>query len=101
MNNEKLDLIELMQEWYVAECNGDWEHTFGLKIDTLDNPGWIVRVDLAETRWADLAIQRTITRRSENDWVQFEVTDQQYVGCGGPRNLREIIEIFFQDICRR
>jgi len=34
-----------LQAWYVVQCDGDWEHTYGVKIETLDNPGWMLRVD--------------------------------------------------------
>jgi len=32
------DLTWLMN-WYVAQCDGDWEHRFGFEIGTLENPG--------------------------------------------------------------
>lgn len=86
--------LERVQTWYVAQCNGDWEHSYGVKIDTLDNPGWIVTVDLAETEWADLRIDRSIDQRSEHDWVQLEITNSQFIGCGGPRNLEEVLHRF-------
>lgn len=35
--------------WYVRECDDDWEHSYGVKIDTLDNPGWTIAIDLRET----------------------------------------------------
>ena len=41
-----MDELQLLQEWYVAQCDGDWEHSYGVKIDTLDNPGWSLKVDL-------------------------------------------------------
>lgn len=25
-----------LQTWYVSHCNGEWEHTYGVKIDSLD-----------------------------------------------------------------
>ncbi|WP_312236591.1 Imm53 family immunity protein [Stenotrophomonas sp.] len=31
------------------QCNKDWEHTFGITIEALDNPGWHIRIDLIET----------------------------------------------------
>ena len=38
--------IEQLQAWYAAQCNGKWEHTYGIAIGTLDNPGWSLSVDL-------------------------------------------------------
>ncbi|WP_394828246.1 immunity 53 family protein [Pendulispora albinea] len=89
------DLLTRLEKWYLNECNEDWEHSFGVKIDTLDNPGWRVTIDLSDTRWADLEIVKQIDERTERDWIQIEVTKAQFVGCGGPRNLREILSRFF------
>jgi hypothetical protein len=33
------DLLEWLMRWYAAHCDGEWEHTYGVVIDTLDNPG--------------------------------------------------------------
>ena len=29
-----------LQGWYMAHCDDDWEHSFGVTIETIDNPGW-------------------------------------------------------------
>lgn len=44
-----MNVLQEIQSWYISNCNGDWEHSFGVSIDTLDNPGWSVRIDLADT----------------------------------------------------
>ena len=92
--------LDRLQRWYLRECNGDWEHSFGVQIETLDNPGWRVTVDLAETEWADLNVERRIVERSETDWHQYEVSQQRFIGCGGPLNLPEVLQSFF-DILER
>ncbi|MFE2849501.1 Imm53 family immunity protein, partial [Streptomyces scopuliridis] len=33
-------LLDWLQNWYTQQCDGDWEHEWGVKIATLDNPGW-------------------------------------------------------------
>ncbi|WP_407667455.1 Imm53 family immunity protein [Myxococcus dinghuensis] len=35
--------------WFRNQCNGNWEHTRGISITTIDNPGWLVTVDLQGT----------------------------------------------------
>lgn len=92
------ELMEKLQQWYVNECDGDWEHSFGIKIETLDNPGWLVTIDLMETRWETLKVERSIDQRNDNDWVQHEVLNYQFIGCGGPNNLAEILSRFFKII---
>jgi hypothetical protein len=34
------DALAWLMQWYLAQCNQDWEHEFGITIATLDNPGW-------------------------------------------------------------
>lgn len=30
--------------WFRSQCDGAWEHTAGITIETTDNPGWWVRI---------------------------------------------------------
>ena len=41
--------FSLLSDWYESNCNDDWEHGYGVKIETLDNPGWLVQIDLFGT----------------------------------------------------
>jgi len=36
------DDVRAIDEWYQRKCDGVWEHTYGVRIETCDNPGWIV-----------------------------------------------------------
>ena len=38
-----------LQLCYLSRCDGDWEHSFGVVVETLDNPGWRLLVDLEGT----------------------------------------------------
>ncbi len=44
-----MNALEELQNWYLSECNEDWEHSYGVKIETLDNPGWSVTINLEDT----------------------------------------------------
>lgn len=39
-------LIDRLEDWYQSNCDGDWEHGFGVTIESLDNPGWSLTADL-------------------------------------------------------
>jgi hypothetical protein len=41
--------LKALQEWYAAMSDGDWEHELGISIETIDNPGWVVSIDLEGT----------------------------------------------------
>lgn len=83
-----------LQQWYWNECNGDWEHSFGIHINTLDNPGWSVKIDLHNTNLVDDQFVPVSIERTKQNWVTCEVMDKQFVAYGGPGNLLELFEIF-------
>lgn len=90
-----LDPLVRLQEWYLSMCNDDWEHTYGVSITNIDNPGWAVKVDLADTYLYDVEFPTVkIQRENEDDWVFCSVKDGQFDACGGPKNLKEILIIF-------
>jgi hypothetical protein len=88
------DQLTWLQDWYAAQCDGDWEHIYGVEIGTLDNPGWSIAVDLAETALESLILDKVETRRSETDWLVVEIRDQKFLGFCGSQNLGELIGIF-------
>ncbi|MBF5058596.1 immunity 53 family protein [Candidatus Neptunochlamydia vexilliferae] len=91
MRNRSLDLL---QKWYLDQCDGDWEHEFGVKIDTLDNPGWKVNIDLVDTDLEGKNFSEICWEKNEQNWVQCDVKKCQFQGAGGSQNLNDIIEIF-------
>jgi hypothetical protein len=86
--------LSMLERWYATQCNGDWEHGYGVKIDTLDNPGWHVRIDLSGTKKQDSLLERVVIARSETDWMQYWVEKKQFQIACGPTNLSEAVEIF-------
>jgi hypothetical protein len=86
--------IEFLQSWYQRQCNGFWEHGFGVTIETLDQPGWMVTVDLAETPWATEAMIPLRRERSDKDWIACEVVNEQFRGQGDSQKLGEILRFF-------
>ena len=96
--SEAVQVLARLQKWFLAQCDGDWEHSCGVKIETLDNPGWLVTVDLKDTAWEQLREPRKIVERSETDWIQSEIVEGKFIGCGGPGNLEEILELFLDRV---
>lgn len=89
-----MNTLKWLQEWYIQNCDGDWEHCYGVKIGTLDNPGWFIDIDLIDTNLEDEEFEKIILQRSENDWIHCHIVDGVFKGYGGPLNLEEIIESF-------
>jgi len=87
--------MELMwlQKWYSAQCNGEWEHDLGIRIETLDNPGWLVTIDLKGTFLESVSF-RKVEINNEREWIECKIEDTKFCGAGGPHMLCKIIEIF-------
>jgi len=90
-----MDTLEKLEDWYHAQCNGVWEHSYGIAITTLDNPGWRLRVDVRETSLA----QRPFAELKRDydhstDWLICNLQDGEFRGACGPRQLVTMIQVF-------
>ena len=83
-----------LQNWYLSQCDEDWEHQNGVHIDTLDNPGWMMSVDIAETELEEKSFDFTKIERSEHDWIIARVDKKKFEIDCGPENLEEAMTIF-------
>lgn len=91
---ETSSLLEDLQTWYAAQCDGDWEHSFGVSIGTLDNPGWWVGIDLEDTILEKKDFEGIQDLEPGDDWIHCRVEDKKFLGAGGPRQLIKILEVF-------
>ena len=88
------ECLQWLQEWYLSNCDNDWEHLYGVKIDTLDNPGWSLTIDLDETPLADKDFLDIQIERTDNDWVFCSIENKRFKAACGPLNLLEVVDIF-------
>jgi hypothetical protein len=82
-----------LQGWYASQCNGDWEHGYGIEIRTLDNPGWTLTVHLDGTGLEGATFERREIMRGEHDWVHAWVADDKFEAACGPLNLGEALHL--------
>lgn len=97
------DSLNWLMQWYLGQCDSDWEHTFGVEIATLDNPGWSLKVDLRETPLEGRPFARIMhgepagdleERRRNGSWWVAEVKDGSFEASCGPLDLPEVISLF-------
>jgi len=88
------NILQWLQQWFQSECNGDWEHSYGVEIETLDNPGWSVKIDLQETSLQSLIVPFQKVEMSEHDWFTFKVEKGKYFAHGDPMKLSLLLEKF-------
>ena len=86
-----------LQNWYLTNCDGDWEHSYGISINTLDNPGWTIKIDLSDTCLQDLHYDKHIDNGTF-DWLFIKVADKVLEASGDPTKLTTILTIFLDEI---
>ena len=88
--------LDKLTSWYRAQCNGDWEHSYGITIQTLDNPGWLVTIDLTGTDLEKRSFVPLLRgdHETDHDWIHCKVESGKFTGAGGAGKLAEIIEVF-------
>ena len=92
--------LEKLQEWFLSQCDDEWEHTSRVRVETLDNPGWRLVIDLSDTALSEKPFTEQSlgmdnqAMTSGNEWFHCVVEDTKFVGAGGPRKLEEMIGIF-------
>ena len=94
IKNMKRHDFQWLQKWYQLHCNGDWEHGSGVLIETLDNPGWSLTIDLLDTELEHKKFKELKKDTSEEDWYFCTVKDQKFEGRCGAANLPEVFQIF-------
>lgn len=97
------DSLAWLMQWYLAECDNDWEHSYGVSIDTLDNPGWTLKIDLRETNLQGRLFERVEHGepaddleewRSAGSWWVAELRGDRFEASCGPLDLAAVIQLF-------
>lgn len=87
--------FDFLQSWYASSCDGDWEHSFGIKIENLDNPGWVIEIDLEGTSLENKTFKGYDREGDdENDFVLCKIENRKFIGVNGVKNLDETLRIF-------
>jgi hypothetical protein len=94
-----MNMLASLQQWYQKHCNGEWEHQYGVHIETLDNPGWLVKIDLTGTNLAALSFtsieENVISSWPQSDrWMNCFVRDSVWHGAGDETRLEHILSVF-------
>ena len=98
-----MNVLEKIALWYAQHCDGEWEHSYGISIDTLDNPGWSVKIDLRDTLLEDVPFLPVKYGDSEtwldgrlepSDWVDCYRDENVFYGLASTRNLETVLKIF-------
>ncbi len=89
-----MNAFEFLSRWYQEHCDGDWEHQYGVRINTIDNPGWQIQIDLAETEIENLVIEYQLVETDEQDWFGYSVKDKIFSAAGDSQKLETMLSKF-------
>jgi len=87
------DILDWLQNWYISQCDEDWEHQYGVRIDTMDNLGWSLTIDLYSTEIECVEFSK-VKIDTEEGWLSCWVENQKFEGRCSPDNLKTILQIF-------
>ena len=90
------DNLEWLEDWYQTQCDGDWEHSRGMHLEPLTDPGWSLVINLAGTTAANARPQRLHLDTTGGEWINCSISADQFQGSGDPQKLEQIIGIFRQ-----
>ena len=80
--------------WFDSQCDGDWEHSNGVHIQTLGNPGWDITISIQETELDEIEFREIHIERTEKNWLFCKVEEGQFQAKCGVFNLIEVLQIF-------
>lgn len=89
-----MNMLDWLMKWYKLNCDGDWEHMYGVKIYTVDNPGWSVNIDLLDTSLENKPFKKIQVDNGDDDWIVCITKDNIFKGGGDLKKLETILKIF-------
>ena len=91
---DPLPAISVLEKWYASQCNGEWEHGSGISLETIDNPGWHLRISLRDTKKQNAMLEWQKIERSETDWIHHRIDKKEFEVYCGAMNLSEVVGMF-------
>lgn len=89
--------LQKLSEWYAQQCNGDWEHGRGIRISTIDNPGFALGIDLCETDLESIPYpDKTDCYDTDDQWMICRRTEEKFEGRCAPARLEDVVAVFLQ-----
>ncbi|EJP17927.1 hypothetical protein LEP1GSC080_4809 [Leptospira interrogans str. FPW2026] len=81
-------------EWYQSQCDGDWEHEYGIAINTNGDRGWQIKIEVNFTELDGVEVAHTLNQKGEDDWYSFSLKDGKFLAEGDSKKLPIILEKF-------
>ena len=92
-------LIERLFHWHMINCNGDWEHAYGVRISGEIDREWQIRIDLTDTALceAEYSIKPDPVYCIPVN-CELKIEDSTFLASCNLFSLQEVIRFFFGEI---
>lgn len=87
-------LLDWIQNWFFKQCNGDWEHQYGITIETVDNPGWYIVINLNDTICQNRDFTMIEMDNGEMDWYFCLTKNNNFEASCSPKHLNTVLKHF-------
>lgn len=89
-----MDILDWIEDWFTDNCDGDWESSDAIQINTLDRPGWEVEINISNTSIATMNLEWILNETSKDDWYGVKIADQKFTAAGDPQKLKFLLGLF-------
>lgn len=87
--------LATLQTWYARRCDHDWhERAEGIRIESIDNPGWHVVIDLRGTPLEHAPLEPVELDEWKHCWMTIRRNGTDFEAAGDPTRLGEIVRVF-------
>jgi hypothetical protein len=87
-------VLDFLTAWFAQQCDGDWEHDLGIRIETLDNPGWALDIRIGDTELEGVSAEWHKNEASEDTWLYWRSTGDMFEARCGPKDLARALAAF-------
>ncbi|MCL2225130.1 MAG: immunity 53 family protein [Defluviitaleaceae bacterium] len=87
-------ILQWIMNWRNAQCDGCWESDYGITIETCENPGWGVKIDILDTELEGKEFSEIRNDNGDNDWMFCYLQDGKFQGYGDTFKLEDILTVF-------
>ncbi|WP_449386945.1 Imm53 family immunity protein [Chryseobacterium lineare] len=85
-------MIDWLQKWFKEQTDGNWEHEVIIKIESIDNPGWSIEIDLMKSDI--IPIEWRLFEISDDNWLGYKFEDNIFYIAGDASKLDLSIRVF-------
>lgn len=95
-----MEVFQYLADWYEQQCNGSWEQKHGVSLQSLDNPGWLLKIDLQGTTLEHTPFQPVRVGVAETGqpeeavWMSCRVHKGQFMAACSPDMLSHALDTF-------